>query len=341
MIMAGSNIISSDDTLKKIQEEYLYNSLRNPNAKISSFIRQLRIVYNVDRKQYSQLKRSLPYVVCGIFTPPYRKIVNFAYTDRFIVDIDGLQEKGISLESLRKTLCADTRTMMCFSSPSEDGMKIMFRLSERCYDPSVYSVFYKRFLRSFSAQYNLEQAIDSRTSDVTRACFVSHDENAFYNPLADAVNIDSFVDLTDTSDFFDCLNKSDNENGNIDISEEKVSPDPDKETMEKIKNILNPKLQKAKENRDVYVPIQLDKIIPGLTEYLHGLGISVTETINIQYGKKIRMSVGMKSAEVNLFYGKRGFTVVVSPRNGTNMELNDLTSRAIQVYINENGEDRQ
>lgn len=59
MIMAGSNITSSGDVLKKVQEEYLYNSIRHPKPDIDARMRQLRIVYNIDRKQYSSLKRTL------------------------------------------------------------------------------------------------------------------------------------------------------------------------------------------------------------------------------------------------------------------------------------------
>ena len=49
--MAGSNITSSGDVLKKVQEEYLYNSIRHPKPDIDARMRQLRIVTNIDRKQ--------------------------------------------------------------------------------------------------------------------------------------------------------------------------------------------------------------------------------------------------------------------------------------------------
>lgn len=62
---------------------------------------------------------------------------------------------------------------------------------------------------------------------------------------------------------------------------------------------------------------------------------TLTEIINIQYGKKLRMSLGLKQAETNLFFGKRGFTVVVSPRCGTDSELNNVTADLIRSYIEE------
>lgn len=78
---------------KKVTVEYLYYSLRNPKPDVEARIRQLRIIRDLDKKQYSLLKRQLPYVVCGMFNPPYRKTENFAYTEYFIVDIDHFQRK--------------------------------------------------------------------------------------------------------------------------------------------------------------------------------------------------------------------------------------------------------
>lgn len=51
--------------------------------------------------------------------------------------------------------------------------------------------------------------------------------------------------------------------------------------------------------------------------------MSVSEVVNIQYGKKIRLKMGMKQAEINLF-----------PRTGTNAELNQLMADLIIGVIN-------
>lgn len=340
MIMAGSNITAGNDTLKKIQEEYFFNSIRHPKADLASRIKQIRIIYNIDRKQYSAVKKTLPYIVCGIFNPPYRRTENFAYIDRFIIDIDGLCGKGFSYSGLHSRITSDERVMMCFKSPSEDGLKVMFKLSERCYDPAIYSVFYKEFLRKFSSMYNLEQVIDSRTSDVTRACFISTDENAYYNPDAEPVNLSAYIDTSDTTEFFDLIHQQEMEALNIETEqtqeERDMSKDPDRETMNKIKAILNPKLQKLKDQKEVYVPQEIVNIMSALQNYLEDYGIQTTETISIQYGKKLRMCLGQKAAEINLFYGKKGYTVVASPRNGTDEELNSIAADLIKVFIDEN-----
>ena len=143
MISFGTNIQSNADMLQKIPVKYLYDSLRHPRPDIVSSIRQLRIVRELDNKQYSSLKRKLPYLVCGMFNPPYRRTENFAYTEYFIIDIDHLSEKGLSLADTRKCIEKDTRTVLSFVSPGEDGLKVLFKLKERCYDSGLYSLFYK------------------------------------------------------------------------------------------------------------------------------------------------------------------------------------------------------
>lgn len=335
MISAGTNIASSADPLRKITVKYFYDSLRNPRPEIASSIRQLRLVREIDSKQYNLLKRRLPYLVCGMFNPPYRRTENFAYTEYFILDIDHLSGKGFSILELRKQIENDERVVLSFLSPGEDGLKVVFRLKERCYDSGLYSLFYKSFLLHFSKQYGLQQVLDARTSDVARACFVSADPDAYYNPNAAAVDIHLFVD---TENPFALFEQKRQQEKLVKASESSSSPkepgssDPDKEAMERIKQLLNPKAKK--ERPPVFVPQELDEMMNALRPYIEQAGVLISEVINIQYGKKIRFKMGTKQAEVNLFFGKRGFSIVQSPRTGTNAELNQLMADLITEFIN-------
>ena len=109
--------------------------------------------------------------------------------------------------------------------------------------------------------------------------------------------------------------------------------DPDKEIMERMKACLNPDAKLLKKKPDVYVPDQLNTIIGNLVSFVEHTGLVVSEVIDIQYGKKLRISMGLKQAEVNVFYGRRGFSVVKSPRSGTSEELNEITADLIQTFI--------
>lgn len=338
MLSVGSTITSSSDSLKKVPIDYLYHSLRNPKADIESRIRQLRIIRDLDNKQYSLLKRQLPYIVCGMFNPPFRRTENFAYTEFFILDIDHLSEKELIASDIRKRIEADGQVLLCFSSPGEDGLKILFRLKERCYDAGLYSLFYKAFAKDFSKRYQLEQVIDTRTSDVCRACFISVDHMAYYNPEAEMVDINSYLLQTDTSSLFDLKKEFEKEEKKREDASEKTKEknDPEEVVLNQIKALLNPKSGKrVKEKAPTYVPDQLNEIITDLGKYIEQTGVIVYEIINIQYGKKIRLKLGIRLAEINLFYGKHGYSVVQSPRCGTSSDLNQLIADLIQLFLDE------
>ncbi len=338
MIQFGKNITSANDMLTKVPVQKIWNALRSPKPETEAHIRQLRIVRNIDYKRYSLLKRQLPYIVCGIFAPPYRRSENFAYIEYFMLDIDKLSEKQISLTPLRERIEKDPRVMLSFVSPSEDGLKVMFKLNERCYDKGLYSLFYKVFARQFSTTYGIDQVIDNQTCDVTRACFVSVDPEAYYNPYAETIQLDKYIATDNAMEFF-AQQRENRKNTQSTESEEKNTPEPkhdvDDDIMRNIKAILNPKAAKPTP-KEVFVPEQLNEIMDDLKNYITQTGVEVTEIVNISYGKKIRMKMRLKQAEVNLFYGKKGFSVVKSPRTGTDGEFNDIAAQLIQSFLFEN-----
>ena len=113
---------------------------------------------------------------------------------------------------------------------------------------------------------------------------------------------------------------------------ENCSVDPDKETMRRVKELLGTAKGSA-QKVEPYVPQQLDEIMNELKKYVEDTGIMLYEVKNIQYGKKLRFKMGQKLAEINLFYGKHGFSVVQSPKTGTSAELNELMSQLVNSFI--------
>lgn len=335
MIQAGNNITALGDKLEKVNIEYLFHSIRHPKLEIHNKINQLRIVRSLDPKQYGQLKKQLPYFVCGVFNPNIRRTENFAYISFFVIDIDHISEKGMSLEDLRKKVESDSRVLLSFISPGEDGLKLMFRLNERCYDAGVFSVFYKVFLSLFSQQYGLEQVADARTSDVTRACFISFDPQVYYNPQADSVNLNAIVDADNSYSLFQekkKVEKVNSENSGGDESKKEEKREVDSDIILQIKTILG-NAPKPKDKPAAYVPEQLNDIMDELASFITQTGMVIKEVINISYGKKIKTVVGVKEAEVNLFHGKKGFSVVQSPKTGTTPEMNQMLADLIQVFL--------
>lgn len=334
MISVGTNIISEIDVLKKASVKYVNDAIRSPKAEIAAKIRQLRIIKELDPTQYSQLKKQLPYIVCAMFNPPFRKSTNFAYTEYFIIDIDHLSDSGLIASDLKIRLSQDERVMMNFISPGGDGIKVMFRLKERCYEATLYKSFYRLFLTEFSTQYGLQQAADGRTCDVARACFISMDEDVYFNPNATTIAITDYINIEENICQAIAIKKeTDKIIAASPKSEENKPTDPDKETMDIIRQTLNPKVRLNKDKSPAYVPDELEDIMSGLSQFIKEKGITITEIRSINYGKKLHFKLGYKQAEINLFFGKHGFSVVQSPKSGTNAEMNALMAEVIENYI--------
>lgn len=336
--MAGKNVQSAADELKRFSEETLYQKITHPAPEIEARIRQLRALRQIDIQKYNEQKRALPYFVCGIFQPPFRRTENFACIDTLVLDIDKLSAKGLQLDQTRELLQQDERVLLCFASPSNDGLKIMFRLKERCYDHGLYSHFYKIFARQFSTQYALEQVVDSKTSDVTRACFISCDPQAYYNPQAQPIDWQAICDANEDTRLFPAATSEKpaayNTTPDTDTGDkEKPAREPSDEIMRQIKQRLNPNGRPAPERPETYVPQQLADIAEPLRDFIEEMGLQVKEIINIQYGKKIRANLGLKEAEVNLFYGRRGYTITKTPRRGTSPQLNELLEEIVRTYL--------
>lgn len=340
MISAASDIRNATERLKKMPVAHLYDALRNPRESTRMLLRNLRIVRQIDASQYATLKRQLPYFVCAMFNPPFRRTENFAYTEYFIVDIDHISDNGLTVADVRRRLNGDARTLLSFVSPGGDGLKIIFRLSERCYDAGLYKTFYRLFLQKLSQQYGLEQVVDMKTCDVARACFLSADAEAYYNPDAEAVVISDYVNPeADVQLAFDKKREADKLEQEHAREERAAKPkgaaEPSTDVLSAIRQTLKMPSRKAADKPEAYVPQEINDIMDDLRKYVEERGVLITEMRSIQYGKKLHFRIGTRQAEINLFFGRRGFTVVQSPRTGTDKESNELMADVVNCFLAE------
>lgn len=332
MLQAGKNLTQQSDVMQKIAVKQLYNSLIKPKAEVYNQIQQLRIIKTIDTDKYRKLKVQLPYFTTGIFNPPIRKTENFAWIKFLILDFDHINEKGIDINNLKNKLITDQRLVLLFTSPGGDGLKIIFELSEKCYDAAKYSMFYKIFAKSFAMQYGLEQVVDQRTSDVTRACFISCDESAYYNPTAITLEMKSFIDF----DNFSELTEAKDELKRWDIEMKENNPQQPKvselttDLLSEIKGKLNPKFVKQK---NIFVPEELELTIERIKHRLNELGLHLENIESIHYGKKLRISLDHRWTEINVFYGKKGFSVVKTTKSGSNAELAEVAKDVLEQLL--------
>lgn len=336
MLMFGLNIQSPADKLQPMVVKNIFEMIRKPDSDFISKVKQLRIIRQLDLKQYTAMKKTLPYFVCASFNLPFRRTENFASTDLFVIDIDHISDRGLNIQSLRHKIQNDERVMLCYISLGGDGLKVMFKLNDKCYDAGMYSLFYKIFLRSFSDEYGLHQVTDSRTSDVTRACFISYDEDAYYNENAIPVKIGSYLECDNIQKLFDNKRYIEKYENEVLRSKEKsvMNSGPNEIALNYIKQTLADRSSVSnKKTMPVFVPQVLIEAISGIKLSIEKTGIIVEEIIDIQYGKKLRVKLGTLWGEINIFYGKRGFSVVQSPQKGTSVKLNQITADIVNAHL--------
>lgn len=336
MLQLGMNItLGSADTLKKVQPSDLHAYIRNGTFDLKNKIDQLHRILALDVKKYHELKKQLPYFTCGIFHPPVRRTENFAFLKYFILDLDHLNSKSIDPEDLKAKLSEDDQVRMIFTSPSRQGLKVMFELTERFTDPVKYSMFYKVFALKYAEENGLEQIIDSKTCDVTRACFLSYDPEIFYRDTNLPVNPASYIDfesamqLMEVSDYISSASKENEQEQDAGTTQER--DDLTKEMLASIRLKLNPKA-KIRQEKDPFVPERLNALEALIKEKASELGISVTSK-NINYGKQLTFTINMHWGELNVFYGKKGYSIVKSSKTGCKEEINDIAYQLVSGLL--------
>lgn len=335
MITYGLHITQANDPLQTMSLSLLLNKIKHPKAEFKARIEQLRRMNEIDPNQYKQLKRGLPYFCCGIFKPNYRKKENFSSVTVFTLDFDHFSESAMSKLEVFEKLQVDENIKFLFTTPSGDGLKAVFELDQACKDAGLYSHFYKTFAQKFAMKYNLTGVIDWVTHDVTRAVFLSADEQAWENPEAKKINIQDYISEDLDQDFtlfekgFDALVKetsTDHKDTKGSILEGNV--------LTAIKQKINPNY-KTRKQKEIFVPEHLNDILPLIEHELSNQNIKIVHINSINYGKQIKVKLNNLWAEINIFYGKRGFSVVRTTKTGSHKDLGELAYQIIDNCLNE------
>lgn len=329
MLLLGRKIISPADKLNKISLFDLYQKISRPSNELESIINTLRTILSIDPQKYRKLKTQLPYFCTSIFNPAFRKSDNFASTQYLVLDFDHIAEANINIAELKQRIGDDERVALLFVSPGGNGLKVLFKLSEKCFDKGKYTMFYKLFAKKFSDKYNIMQIIDIRTADVARACFLSVDTDAIYNPvplpiiISDYINFNNLDEIKFAENIISEINVEDKKKKK-EQNEQKENALPD-DILLQIKKKLNPNI-KVKKKKQIFVPEKLNEVIQKIEEKSNEVGLKMAVVTNINYGKKIKFEAGQYWCEINIFYGKKGFSIVKTPKNGSSTELADTAN---------------
>ncbi|MBW6480343.1 MAG: hypothetical protein K0B37_13020 [Bacteroidales bacterium] len=336
MLQLGMNItLGQGDTLRKIQTADLVKFIRDGAFDLVAKTDQLRKIQSIDQRKYQEIKKFLPYVTGGIFHPPCRNKENFAFIDNMIFDFDHLSSKELSPVWLKEKLAGDERVEAIFISPGNDGIKVLLPLSHRITDPVKYTLCYKVFALQFAKEYGIEQVIDPRTSDVTRACFLCYDPEIYHNLNPLPTNPDMLVDFDSAEQVRQAESLSIpypvNPPDAI-IAHEEAPVDLTREKLAEIRRKLNPKAI-IRPEKPVFVPEKLHLLEQVIREKAVECGLEIIQVKNIQYGKQIAFGLDQLKGELNIFYGKRGYTIVKSSKSGCSEEMNDLAYQLVAGII--------
>ena len=322
-VWVGLQITGKNDPLTKISLSNLMLKIKNPKLPFIQKITQLRITKQIDIVKYKELKKDLPYFTCALFHPNIRIKQNFAAINCFVLDLDNLSKyPTIDITQLKHQFKQNNTILSFFISPGADGLKLIFKLKQPCKDAAHFSAFYKTFALNFAKEYNLDNVVDYSTSDVTRACFVSFDPDAYYNPNATPIDLDLMLPAQSLfTSQFKATQKTFGQNKQLAIKQDKQELTHD--SLLKIKQSLNIKVKLANQ-KTYYSPPEIDKIIDLLPPLFLPHQIFIEQILPIHYGKKLKLICGLYWAEINVFFGKNGYSVVKTPKNGSNFDLADI-----------------
>lgn len=147
-------------------------------GKFKSEITEIRNSLKENNKNKSdRLKNSLSgFTVSAIFDEKRQKERVIKYYGVMVLDIDNLKDEE-EVERIKKEIEKIEYTKMVFVSPSGLGLKIIVETNNT--DVERHTEVYKELVNYYGNQLNVE--FDSQTCDVSRLCFFSYDETAYYN----------------------------------------------------------------------------------------------------------------------------------------------------------------
>lgn len=335
MIYQAANLLDAAAALEPVTVEALFHRLRD-DATLRDDTTRLRRVRQLDASAYNRLKTRLPYFCCGRFRAGIRRSEHFEQIEAWVLDVDHYSHDEAELSALVARLQADERVALLFRSPGGDGVKLLFRLHEPCTDSKRFSDAYKAFAFAFGEQYGLGKHVDFRTSDVTRVCFLAHDPLAFINPMAEPIHWQALLPETVQPAMAELWAAREA------APEAEAGQAPEKpgrshaihpDTYTEILRKLQAKARPNPLARAVFVPEAVALALPVVQAALECQGIGVAEVRDIQYGKQLALRCGLDVAALNLFYGKRGFSVVQVPRRNTNDSLGQLAAHVAEQAI--------
>ena len=305
----GTNCKDKNHKLIPVRLEQLVEYITNGPQGLIEQTQILRKIRKYSKDRYRHMKTKLPFFSCSIFQPALRRKENFLYAQGCIMDLDWKKKLD---ETTYKKIATDPRVALAYVSPSGAGAKLVFLFDRWIENGTDYSLIYKRYIHQFAYSYKLMDVTDFRNSDVSRISFICHDPKAIYNP--DAIRISPDVFITENPD-------------QPQTQKEDIAPDVYKSILVKLDT--RPTIRK----NPITVSAEITAIMDIITEALGAFDIKIQKTEGIQSGIKLKIILNKDFGEVNIYHGRRGYSVTSSPKRGTRYELNEVARHIIESVL--------
>ena len=280
---------------------------------------RLRRLLPFDREAYRTAKTCLPFVVGGLFGNGARRIEALEAATYFVLDLDGCAGlDGRVPDAIR----ADLAVALAFVSPSGEGLKLFFRLLDPCTDAKTFTAAYRNFAGEFGTRHGFVRSVDLRTCDPTRACFLAHDPNVYHNPEAMPVDWRLWLPTASAAEAL-LFEETDEQLVTARVRRPAIERPINEVAYQNVLRAINPNAPVRRE-KQTFVPDELTALDPAMREICALLNWELVGLTPLNFGLKVAVKQGFRRAEVNVGYGKRGFSVVKSPKTGTDPALAEL-----------------
>lgn len=329
MFSLGHNIRQNPpEAMGFVAPEALVSWLRDAGHGLAADTQRLRKVRQIDKTAYTAAKLSLPYIVGSSFREGLRHRDHFEAVGYLCLDLDDCFTSEATRGNLVERIVGRDDVLLLFVSPSGLGLKVWLRLLTPCTDANAYKEFYRDYATAFAEAVGLVGKVDLRTCDATRACFLAHDPDAYYNPFALSLDWEARLRTQELP-----LNASEQSRTDQTAARPSEGRPLTPEIYDALRRVVNPKASTRGPKPPPFVPEILEQLPNELRPALHAVGLQLEAAVPIQFGLQLRCRGALRLAEVSIFYGKRGFSVVKSTRSQTDPALNQVLHDLTYTFL--------
>jgi len=154
-------------------------------------VNQLRVL-EYGSEPFKTHKKKLPYFTPHCTINGERVNVNAAeLSGLFCFDLDYSDNKNVALDELKTIMVYNSFIHSFFDSPSEKGLKFFVKVK---YEREQFKRAYEYTMKYFQQVFGIK--LDIGQGNLSQACFISYDPNAFYNPDSE-IFIPVLIDATE------------------------------------------------------------------------------------------------------------------------------------------------